>query len=172
MYAPLVLLAACRADPQPHSFPDAGRDVAPIVGESFSTEDARDRVGEAEEVMRLAGIGPGMSVADVLIFTRLAADLVAPTKMDRPEDVEPNPVNGKVYAALTNNSGRGTAQPVDEANPVSSSKVRASLGAPLTTASGNRNGYVLELSPGRGDHASTSFTCAKIKFRFRSESRF
>jgi len=46
-------------------FPAAGRDVAPIVGESFSTEDARDRVGEAEEVMRLAQIAPGMSVADI-----------------------------------------------------------------------------------------------------------
>ncbi len=61
----VLALTACRADPQPHSFPNAGRDVAPIVGESFSTEDARDRVGEAEEVMRLAGIGPGMSVADI-----------------------------------------------------------------------------------------------------------
>jgi cyclopropane fatty-acyl-phospholipid synthase-like methyltransferase len=39
--------------------------VAPIVGQSFSTEDARDRVGEAEEVMRLAEIAPGMSVADI-----------------------------------------------------------------------------------------------------------
>ena len=46
-------------------FPAAGRDVAPIVGDSFSTEDARDRVGEAEEVMRLAEVAPGMSVADV-----------------------------------------------------------------------------------------------------------
>lgn len=59
--------AACRAEPQPRpsAFPEAGRDVAPIVGTSFSTEDARDRVGEAEEVMRLAGVAPGMSVADV-----------------------------------------------------------------------------------------------------------
>ena len=59
------LLAACRAEPQPRAFPAAGRDVAPIVGQSFSTEDARDRVGEAEEVMRLAEIRPGMSVADI-----------------------------------------------------------------------------------------------------------
>jgi len=58
-------LASCRAQPtQPH-FPTAHRDVAPIVGEAFSTEDARDRVGEAEEVMELAELKPGMSVADV-----------------------------------------------------------------------------------------------------------
>jgi len=61
----LVAVTACRAQPEPRVFPAAGRDVAPIVGESFSTEDARDRVGEAEEVMRLAQIAPGMSVADI-----------------------------------------------------------------------------------------------------------
>lgn len=101
---------------------------------------------------------PGMSVADVLIFTRLAADKVAPTKMDRPEDVEANPVNGKVYAALTNNSDRGVKYSTDEANPLASSLVRASIGAPLTSAKGNRNGYVLEMTPGGNDHASTTFT--------------
>ncbi|MGA8255161.1 MAG: PhoX family phosphatase [Nocardioides sp.] len=101
----------------------------------------------------------GMSVADVLIFTRLAADKVAPTKMDRPEDVEPNLANGKVYAALTNNSNRGKPElPIDEANPLAKSMVRASLSEPLTEASGNRNGYVLEMTPGNADHAGTAFT--------------
>ncbi|ABL81393.1 MULTISPECIES: PhoX family phosphatase [unclassified Nocardioides] len=101
----------------------------------------------------------GMSVADVLIFTRLAADKVGATKMDRPEDVEPNLVNGKVYAALTNNSNRGKAgMEADEANPITSSMVRSAIGAPLTSASGNRNGYILELTPSSADHAGTSFT--------------
>ncbi|MGE5563538.1 MAG: class I SAM-dependent methyltransferase [Bacillota bacterium] len=39
--------------------------MAPIVGDTFSTEDARDRLGEAEEVMKLAGVRRGMWVADV-----------------------------------------------------------------------------------------------------------
>src|SRR3954447_14734884 len=58
-------LAACRAQPTTAHFPAAQRDVAPIVDDAFSTEDARDRVGEAEEVMNLAELKPGMSVADV-----------------------------------------------------------------------------------------------------------
>jgi ubiquinone/menaquinone biosynthesis C-methylase UbiE len=62
---PIFLLLACKAQQDSNVFPAAGRDVAPIVNDSFSTEDVRDRTGESEEVMRLAGIRPGMSVADV-----------------------------------------------------------------------------------------------------------
>jgi secreted PhoX family phosphatase len=98
-----------------------------------------------------------MSVNDVLIDTRLAADKVRPTRMDRPEDIQPNPVNGRVYCALSNNLNRGTAYPTDEANPLATSQVRESLGAPLTSATGNRNGYVLEIMPEDRNHASTSF---------------
>ena len=61
----LRLLASCRQAPEQPQFPKAGRDVASIVGDSFSTEDARDRVGEAEQVIQLAGVAPGMSVADI-----------------------------------------------------------------------------------------------------------
>jgi ubiquinone/menaquinone biosynthesis C-methylase UbiE len=60
-----LAIAACRAQPSEPQFPAAHRDVAPIVGDTFSTEDARDRLGEAEQVMQLAGVKAGMSVADV-----------------------------------------------------------------------------------------------------------
>lgn len=87
---------------------------------------------------------PGFTAEEVYIFTRLAADTVGATKMDRPEDIEPNPVNGRIYAALTNNKDRGAAGKgaADEANP----------------RNGNRNGHVLEWEEDGGDAASTTFS--------------
>lgn len=62
----LLALSACGAAPAPADpFPDAGRDVAPIVSDAFSTEDARDRVGEFEAVVAAAGVREGMWVADI-----------------------------------------------------------------------------------------------------------
>ena len=58
-------LAACRQAPQTPQFPKAHREVAPIVNDAFSTEDARDRLGEAEQVIEFAGLKAGMSVADI-----------------------------------------------------------------------------------------------------------
>jgi SAM-dependent methyltransferase len=70
----LLLLAACDGSPavlREHKaqtntgFPAADRPVATIVSARWSTEEARDRLNEASQVMNLAGIKPGMTVADI-----------------------------------------------------------------------------------------------------------
>lgn len=95
--AALALLAGgCReAAPfeEEQRFPKPYRPVAPIVGDSFSTEDARDRLGEAEEVMRLAGVRPGMWVADIGAgegyYTVRLAPVVGPRGRVLAEDIVP-----------------------------------------------------------------------------------
>lgn len=47
------------------TFPRPDRPVSGLGSNQFSTEDARDQRGEAESVMRLAEITPGMAVADI-----------------------------------------------------------------------------------------------------------
>ncbi|MDI5942092.1 DUF839 domain-containing protein, partial [Micromonospora sp. DH15] len=85
----------------------------------------------------------GMTAADVLTFTRLAGDKVGATKMDRPEDVEPSLLTGKVYVALTNNTDRGKAgkAPADEANPRNL----------------NKHGQILELVEDGNNNAAETF---------------
>jgi ubiquinone/menaquinone biosynthesis C-methylase UbiE len=92
--AACLILAACRAQPSEPQFPAAHRDVAPTVSDTFSTEDARDRVGEAEQVMELAGVKAGMSVADVGAgegyYTVRLARVVGPKGRVLAEDIVPH----------------------------------------------------------------------------------
>ncbi|WP_435736574.1 PhoX family phosphatase [Cellulosimicrobium sp. PMB13] len=85
----------------------------------------------------------GMSVEEVLVYTRVAADKVGATKMDRPEDVEPNPVTGRVYVACTNNTSRGPSgtEAATEPNPRNT----------------NRDGHVVEIVEDRDDAAALTF---------------
>ena len=80
------------------------------------------------------------SQADVMIETRRAATLLGATPMDRPEDVRPNPLNGKVYVMLTNNSKRG--------------KVGKPGTDKVNTREKNIWGQVVELTPPDADHAA------------------
>ncbi|WEK43500.1 MAG: class I SAM-dependent methyltransferase [Candidatus Sphingomonas colombiensis] len=69
----LLLLAGCDGSQplirhdnrEPGPFPAADRPVAHIVSARWSTEEARDRLNEAGEVMARAKIARGMTVADI-----------------------------------------------------------------------------------------------------------
>jgi uncharacterized protein len=80
------------------------------------------------------------SQADVVIDARIAGDLLKATPMDRPEDVEPSPRAGTVYAMLTNNTRRKPEQ-INAANP------RAD----------NAFGHIIEMTAPDKDHAAARF---------------
>jgi len=68
--AALAMLAACNPLENGQSenrreFPLPDRPVSNLGSNQFSTETARDSVGEAQKVMDLAEIEPGMTVADI-----------------------------------------------------------------------------------------------------------
>src|SRR5215471_17611690 len=74
-------------------FPQPQRPVAGIVSEEWATEEARDRDGEAEQVMNFLGVGPGMTVADpgagAGYYTVRLAKRVGPAGRVLAEDVVP-----------------------------------------------------------------------------------
>ncbi len=103
-----------------------------------------------------ASVVPGMSVAEVLVFTRLAADTVQATRMDRPEDVQPHPRTGKVYVACTNNTQRGTAAGMPGADAANPRPDLDAAGVPLP--GGNKHGHVIEITEDDDRVEATTFS--------------
>lgn len=93
--------------------------------------------------------------ADIAINTRLAADAVGATKMDRPEWNAVNPANGEVYFTLTNNSNRsvnptGSQYLPDAANPRAYTDMKGTA-----KQDGNPNGHLVRLKEGASVSAFT-----------------
>jgi secreted PhoX family phosphatase len=83
----------------------------------------------------------GWTLSDILINTRLAADAVGATKMDRPEWIDTFPDSLTAIATLTNNSTRGVAgPPVDAANP------RSNGDQAVNAFDGNPYGHIITWS--------------------------
>jgi uncharacterized protein len=94
------------------------------------------------------------SQADVVIKARAAADLLGATPMDRPEDVEPSPVTGRVYIALTKNGDRSGARARDF---YTNREIELGTDA-ANPRPKNDYGHILELIEQADDAGATRFT--------------
>ncbi|MDQ2878435.1 MAG: class I SAM-dependent methyltransferase, partial [Pseudomonadota bacterium] len=130
-----LLLAACDGSTplithdakQPGPFPAADRPVARIVSPRWSTEEARDRLNEAGEVMAKSGIAPGMTVADIgagegYYTIRLGAR-VGPKGRVLAEDIVPevrDALADRVTRQHLDNTSVRLGEPADPKLPVNS----------------------------------------------------
>jgi secreted PhoX family phosphatase len=110
---------------------------------------------------------------DVCVHSRVAADAVGATKMDRPEWCGVNPANGEIYFTLTNNSNRrvepasgGSQLAPDSTNP----RVYTDLKDGATELKGNPNGHILRVKEAAAGSAATSFTWDIYAFGAQSDA--
>lgn len=111
---------------------------------------------------------PFADAADVAIHTRLAADAVGATKMDRPEWCGVHPTTGEIYMTLTNNSDRGKSgkYELDAANP----RYYTDTYETTSTNTGNVNGHIIRWKEADGEGAATSFTWDIYLFGAQSDA--
>lgn len=90
----------------------------------------------------------GMSIEDILVFSRIAGSKVGATTMDRPEWIAANPLRCEAYCALTNNKNRGV-KPNAGGDPTP-------VGGPNPRET-NKFGQIVRWRPAEEDHGSDSF---------------
>lgn len=101
----------------------------------------------------LTGKNGFFTQAEVCIATRVAADLVGATKMDRPEDIQRNEKTGAVYIALTGNKNRGKGKNTRDPNRDAFFPQED----PANPRVANAGGHVIECFEQNNDAAATSF---------------
>ena len=78
-------------------FPPASRPVSELAGNQWSTETARDNRGEAEEIMKAAGVAAGMTVADIGAgegyYTVRLAEVVGPEGRVLAQDIDADAID-------------------------------------------------------------------------------
>ncbi|GAB4229517.1 MAG: PhoX family phosphatase [Kiloniellaceae bacterium] len=101
------------------------------------------------EWLALTPESTGMELAEVLVFSRIAASKVGATTMDRPEWVAANPNAAEAYCCLTNNKNRGlkTNAGGDE-TPVGGPNPREA----------NNYGQIVRWRPAGEDHGAAAFS--------------
>jgi secreted PhoX family phosphatase len=90
---------------------------------------------------------------DVVIKVRAAADLLGATPMDRPEDVEPSPITGRIYIPCTKSEDRGVVGGDDHwSGRQTSIGVNAANPRPE-----NKSGHIIEIAEAGDDATATHF---------------
>ncbi len=90
---------------------------------------------------------------DVVIKVRAAADLLGATTMDRPEDVEPSPITGRIYIPCTKSESRGDTDRKEWYGRETDVDVNAANPRP-----DNRSGHIIEIIEDGDDGTATRFT--------------
>jgi uncharacterized protein len=92
--------------------------------------------------------------AEVLIKARAAASVLGATPMDRPEDVEANPVTGRVYIACTRNEQRSMSE---QRTTYAGREVDSGPNA-ANPRGGNSFGHIIEIREAGDDHTAHEFS--------------
>ncbi len=94
--------------------------------------------------------------AELLVKTRMAADIVGATPMDRPEWSTVSKQTGDIYFALTNNSRRGDGKIQNGSiEEVLQEDVAADAANPRNT---NNHGHIIRMHEANDDATATTFT--------------